>query len=161
MNPWWRKPPPVSPEIVEQITAVEIPVITEVNRLLAKREYAAAMRVAYPAAASDLARAFRVSFPTGMTHEEFLRTRTTPAMRHLPEFLERLYELYAPLRYGPPGAREDPEALVSILKSLYAARPMWRLFLQPKDGERSAVPTPPEPPTPEPVPEPPGSGASE
>jgi hypothetical protein len=158
MNPWWRKPPQVSTEIVEQITAVEIPVITEVNRLLAKGEYQAAMRVAYPTAASDLARAFRVPFPPGMTHEEFLRNRTTPAMRHLPEFLERLYDLYAPLRYGPPGAREDPEALVAILKSLYAARPMWRLYLQPKDGERPAASPPPAPPTPEPAP---GSAGSE
>ncbi|HEV2520350.1 MAG TPA: hypothetical protein VGX00_07015 [Thermoplasmata archaeon] len=143
MSPWWRKPQPVSTEIVEQITAVEIPVITEVNRRLAKKDYASAIRIAYPRASLDLARAFHVGFPPGMTHEEFLRTRMTPEMGHLPEFFQRFYELYAPLRYGPPGAWEDPAALVSILKSIYAPRPMWQLYLQPKDPETVAEPAAP------------------
>ena len=135
MSSWWKKPQPVSTEIVEQITAVEIPVITEVNRRIAKGDYDGAIRFAYPKAAEDLARAFRVAFPPGMTHEEFLRTQTTSAMGHLPEFFLRFYELYAPLRYGPPGAWQDPAALVTILKSIYAPRPMWQLYLQPKDPD--------------------------
>jgi hypothetical protein len=141
MNPWWRRPQPVSREIVEQITAVEIPVITEVNRRLAKGDYAGAMRHAYPRAAEDLARAFQVSFPPGMTHEEFLRTGTVSQMGHLPEFFQRFYKLYAPLRYGPAGAREEPATLVSLLKSIYAPRPMWQLYLQPKDLEAPAART--------------------
>ncbi|MGI0129161.1 MAG: hypothetical protein ACREEC_03275, partial [Thermoplasmata archaeon] len=123
MSPWWRKPEPVSREIVEQITAVEIPVITEVNRRLAKGDYDGAIRYAYPRATEDLARALQVSFPSGMTHEEFLRTISTSKIGHLPEFFQRFYGLYAPLRYGPPGAREEPAALVSLLKSIYAPRP--------------------------------------
>jgi hypothetical protein len=144
MNPWWRKPQPVTTEIVEQITAVEIPVITEVNRRLAKGDYSGAIRFAYPKASEDLARAFRIPFPAGMTHEEFLRTRTTTEMGHLPEFFERFYDLYSPLRYGPPGAREDPAQLVSLLKSIYAPRPMWQLYLQPKNPDRPrSRPSPP------------------
>ncbi|HEV2166683.1 MAG TPA: hypothetical protein VGS23_06910 [Thermoplasmata archaeon] len=154
MNPWWRKPQPVNTEIVEQITAVEIPVISEVNRRLAKGDYEGAIRIAYPKAARDLARAFRVPFPAGMTHEEFLRTQTTEAMGHLPEFFQRFYELYAPLRYGPPGAWQDPAALVTILKSIYAPRPMWQLYLQPKDPDHPRGKGAPaaEPPASEPQP---------
>jgi hypothetical protein len=154
MNPWWRKPQPVSREIVEQITAVEIPVITEVNRRLAKGDYGGAIRFAYPKAAEDLARAFQVSFPLGMTHEEFLRAAALPKMGHLPEFFQRFYDLYAPLRYGPPGAREEPATLVSLLKSIYAPRPMWQLYLQPKDLEahRSRTAATRADPAPEPAP---------
>jgi hypothetical protein len=133
MSPWWKKPEPVAPEVVEQIEAVEIPVITEVKRRFAKGDYAAALLEAYPKAANDLSRGFKIPFPAGMTHEEFLRTKTTPEMGHLPEFFHRFYALYAPLRYGPPGKFETPKELPGILESIYAHRAMWRLYLQPKE----------------------------
>jgi hypothetical protein len=154
MTPWWKKPEPVEPEVVEHIEAVEIPVITEVKRRFAKGDYAAALLEAYPKAANDLSRGFRIPFPAGMTHEEFLRTKVTPEMGHLPEFFRRFYDLYAPLRYGPPGKFETPKELPGILESIYAHKAMWRLYLQPKDESApphrraaSAAPSAPGAPT--------------
>jgi hypothetical protein len=140
MTSWWRKPEAVGPEIVEQVEPVEIPVITEVKRQLAQSDFRAAILHAYPVVASDLARAYSLPFPHGMTHEEFLRSSRTKKTGHLPEFLQRLYRLYAPIRYGPPGAPESPASLTELLKSIYGQPPMWRLYLAPRD-----LPPPEEP----------------
>ncbi len=144
MSPWWKKPDPVEPTVVEQIEAIEVPIITEVKARLAKGDYAGALRVSYPVAANDLAKAFQKTFPPGMTHEEFLRTRTTKEMGHLPEFFRRFYGLYAPLRYGPPGPVHDTGALTGILESIYANKAMWYLYLQSTEEGVVKVRTPEE-----------------
>ncbi|MCI4349149.1 MAG: hypothetical protein L3J93_02880 [Thermoplasmata archaeon] len=151
MTPWWKKPDTVEPEIVEQVEPVEIPVITEVKRQLAQSDFRSAILHAYPVVANDLSRAFAIPFPHGTTHEEFLRASRTKKTGHLPEFLQRLYRLYAPIRYGPPGAPESPASLTELLKSIYAQPPMWRLHLAPREAPPAEEPPtlevgPPAPP---------------
>lgn len=147
MTSWWRRPPPEPPSVIEHVEAVEIPVITEVKRRLAKGDYEGALLYAYPIAAEDLSKAFRAPFPPGMTHEEFLASTSGHELGHLPEFFRRFYDLYAPVRYGPPGHTAAPAALSGLLKSIYAQRPMWKLYLQPKhlppDGGTPAEAPPP------------------
>ncbi len=131
MASWWKKPEPPQTEVVEQIEAIEVPVVTEVKRRLAKGEVVDAIRYSYPKAAEDLARAFKQPFPPGMTHEEFLRRGSRSEMGHLPEFFRRFYEWYSPLRYGPTATTDvDSEALLGMLGSIYTHRAMWYLYLQ-------------------------------
>jgi hypothetical protein len=150
MSRWFRKPEAPPPEIVEQVEPVEIPVIIEVKRRLGRGDYRGAVRISYPRAVEDMAMAFNTPFPPHWTHEEFLRSLDEKTMGHLPEFLRLFYQVYAPIRYGPPATpiqyglthgpetarilspAEVPEVLQALLKSIYAQPPMWRLYISPK-----------------------------
>ena len=105
MTRWFAKSEPLPPEVVEKVEPLEIPVIIEVNRRLERGDYRAAVRLSYPVVASDCAKAFRIPFPPYWTHEEFLRSLETEKVGTLlPEFLGLFYQVYSPIRYGPPGA---------------------------------------------------------
>jgi hypothetical protein len=162
MSRWFSKPEPPPPEVVEQVEPLEIPVIIEVNRRLGRGDWRGAVRWSYPLVAADLAKAFNVPFPSYWTHEEFLRSLNEKTMGHLPEFLRKYYQIYAPVRYGAPGtpirygathgadaarilgASEVPDELMDLLKSIYAQAEMWRLYISlkvpPEDG--GALPPP-------------------
>jgi hypothetical protein len=123
--------PPTDPVVLDRIRAIEVPVLTEVKRRLGRQDLAGAVLYAYPAVVEDLARAYGVELPPGYSHEEILRRGFTSEMAPLADFFDRLYRLYAPVRYGgrsPPGTGED---LLELLQSLYAADPMWRLYVRP------------------------------
>jgi hypothetical protein len=113
----------------ERVRPVEVPVLTETKRLLGRDEVAGALEYAYPIVVRDLERAYGVAFPEGYTHEEIVLHGFTEEMRPLAEFFDRLYRLYAPVRYGhrpPPGSADD---VLELLQSLYSPLPMWRLYL--------------------------------
>ncbi len=139
--PRWRprtpEPPPV---VIERIEPVEIPILTETKRLVARGEYDRALREAYAQVITDVQRAYGQPFAPGWTTGEILARGTTEPMGHLREFLARLTELYAPLRFHPEGADRRPEELLEVLRSIYAARPMWRLYLEPRDDATPAAP---------------------
>ena len=159
MSRWFSKPEAPPPEIVEQVEPLEIPVIIEANRRLGRGDYLGAVRGSYPQVANDLAKAFNTPFPTYWTHEEFLRSLDEKTMGHLPEFLRLFYQIYAPVRYGPPGTpiryglmahgpdtgrvlapAEVPKTLMELLKSIYSQPPMWRLYISlkvPREGGAS------------------------
>jgi hypothetical protein len=164
MSRWFRKPEAPSPEIVEQVEPLEIPVIIEVNRRLGRGDYIGAVRMSYPQVAGDLAKAFNTPFPRYWTHEEFLRSLDDKTMGHLPEFLRLFYQVYAPIRYGPPGTpiryglmthgpeagrilapTEVPKVLAELLKSIYAQPPMWRLYVSLKQPPEDGGDAPPAP----------------
>jgi len=150
MSRWFRKPEAPPPEIVEQVEPVEIPVIIEVARRLEHGDPRGAVRYAFPRAIHDCSKAYQMPFPPSWTNEEFLRSLKEETMGHLPEFLKLFYQLYSPVRYGPPGTpvqyglprgpepprilppTELPEALSGLLKGIYAEPPMWRLYIAPK-----------------------------
>lgn len=140
MTPWWKRPEPLDREIVEQVEPVEIPVINEVKRRLAKGDVLGAIRHGFPVAADDLSRAYNIPLLPGHTYEEFLRRiRGHKELGHLPEHYRRFYQLYAPIRYGPPGTSApdgSPTALIDLLKAIYAERPMWQLYIAPRDSPR-------------------------
>jgi hypothetical protein len=124
---WWRRSR--EPAVRERVRAIEVPVLTETKRFLAREEVAPALRYAYPVVLRDLERAYGVTFPEGFTHEEIVARAFTEEMRPLADFLDGLYRLYAPVRYGnrpPPGSADE---VLELLQSLYSPERMWRLYL--------------------------------
>ncbi|HTT35417.1 MAG TPA: DUF4129 domain-containing protein [Thermoplasmata archaeon] len=132
MPRWSSKASEPAPTVIERVEPVEIPVLTETKRRLQRGEYDEAIRFACLQVVADLERAFGRPFPPGWTLSEVVERGRTDAMGHLPEFLERLAALYGPLRFGAPSPRRDPDALLALLQSIYAAGPMWRLYLEMK-----------------------------
>lgn len=129
-------------QVVERIRAVEVPVLTETKRRLGRGEVGAALRYAYPQVVADLQRAYRHPFAVGWTHEEILRFGFHPEMEPLREFFEALWRLYEPFRYGDRAPPPDGRQVLELLLSLYAAEPMWRLYLAPARAGGAHPPTP-------------------
>ncbi len=129
----WRRDPeaPVPPTVIERIRPVEVPILTEVKRRLGRDDLTGAVLYAYPQVVRDLGSAYGVEIPPGYSHAEIVTKCVTEAMAPSIDFFERLYRLYAPVRYGnraPPGSGDD---LMELLQSLYGAEPMWRLYVAP------------------------------
>jgi hypothetical protein len=135
--------------VVDRIRAVEVPVVTEAKRYVVRGEVGAALRYAYPKVVEDLSRAYGTELPEGYSHEELLARSFTPEMAPLVDFFHRLYVLYAPARFGDGAPAESGDEALGLLQSLYAAEPMWRLYVTPGDGASPVVVAPPAP---EPVP---------
>jgi hypothetical protein len=125
----FRRPDPTPPVILDRIRPVEVPVLTEVKRRLGRDDVAGALLYAYPKVVDDLGRAYDVAFPEGYSHEEILTRRFNEAMAPMAEFFDRLYRLYAPVRFGgraPPGTAD---VVLELVQSLYSPEPMWRLYV--------------------------------
>ncbi|HYK92605.1 MAG TPA: DUF4129 domain-containing protein [Thermoplasmata archaeon] len=149
MTRWFSKEPEKPVEVVERLIPVEIPILTETKRRLARQEYEEALRSAYGQVVGDLQRAFGTPFPTGWTNREILERGRVEGWEHLPDFLQRLTDLYTPMRFGGRPESSDPELLLGLLQSIYAARPMWRLYVQdrPGAGTSSRLPAGPRAPS--------------
>jgi hypothetical protein len=118
---------PVRPR--DLIRPVEVPVLTELKRRLARDDVTSALEFAYPKVVEDLQRAYRTEFPPGFSHQDIVERGFTPAMRPYQVFFDRLYALYAPIRYGgraPPGSGDE---VLELLQSLYSPEPMWALYV--------------------------------
>ncbi|MCI4320733.1 MAG: hypothetical protein L3K05_00275 [Thermoplasmata archaeon] len=125
----FRRSDPATTVVRDRIRTVEVPVLTEVKRRLGRDDVSGALLYAYPKVLEDLVRAYGAEFPEGFAHEEILRQGFTEAMAPLSEFFDRLYRLYAPVRYGRRLPPESAPEVLEIVKSLYSAEPMWRLYL--------------------------------
>jgi hypothetical protein len=135
----WRRKAQV---VVNPMKPIEVPVLTETKRLLARREYEKAVLYAYPAVLLDVERAYGVQFSPNWTHEEVLVHGMRPGMERLPEFLLVLYRLYEPVRYGR-NVPAQGDSLVGALQSIYSHRPMWELYKELLlSGNPSASPDP-------------------
>ena len=139
MRRWFTKEEERPVEVVERVIPVEIPILTETKRRLARGEYSEALRGAYLQVVEDLQRAFGTRFPAGWTTGEILERGPIADWGHLPEFLQRLTDLYTPLRFGAKPTPGDSDELVELLHSIYAARPMWRLYLEPREVDRGVA----------------------
>ena len=150
MARWGGKSPERPVEVIERIEPIEIPIITETKRHLGRGEYEEALRAAYAQVVADLQRAYGTEFPPGWTSGEILDRGRSEAWGHLPDFVRRLTDLYTPLRFGGAAPARDPDGLVALLQSIYAARPMWRLYAERRDDGAAAGPAPPvtDPPPP-------------
>jgi hypothetical protein len=127
-----RSGPPVETEIVASVEAVEIPVIIEAKRRVARGEYRAAILEAFPTAVKDLERALPQPFPPGWTIEEILARGIPAKHRRLGEYLAELHGMYAPLRFGGATGPVNPTRIVDLLQGFYSDRLLWQLYLQPK-----------------------------
>lgn len=139
MARWLSKEPERPVEVIERIEPVEIPIITETKRRLARGEYAPALQGAYDQVLLDLQRAYGQRFPPGWTNGEILDRGSAESWGHLPDFLRRLTDLYMPFRFGGQAPSGDPETLLGLLQSIYAARPMWRLYVEPRQERPTSV----------------------
>ena len=117
--------------VAERIRPLEVPVLTEAKRRVALGEVGEALRRAYPQVLRDLARAYDIEIPSGYSHEEIVALSFTEPMQPQRVFFDQLYRLYAPARFGLPRPADGGEQLIELLRSLYAAEPMWRLYLHP------------------------------
>ena len=141
MTHWWqRREEAAPPTIVERVVPVEIPVLTETKRRLARGDYENALRLAYACVVDDLQRAYGRPFPPGWTHGEIVERGGDENWGHLPDFVRRLTDLYTPLRFGGDAQVRQPELLLELLQSIYAARPMWRLYLEPRTDPTPETP---------------------
>lgn len=121
------EPPPVV--VVDRIRPVEVPILTEVKRRLGRNDVAGALLYAYPKIVEDLGRAYGVDFPEGFSHEEILTKRFNAEMAPMAEFFDRLYRLYAPVRFGRHPTPHSADIVLELVQSLYSPEPMWRLYV--------------------------------
>lgn len=112
-----------------RIRRLEVPPLTEAKSRIAEGEVARALLEAYPRVLADLGRAYHLEIPDGFTHDEIRGRSFTEGMRPLRPFFDELYQLYAPVRFGDRPADGAGPHLLELLHSLYAADPMWQLYL--------------------------------
>jgi hypothetical protein len=112
--------------IAHSIIPIEVPVISETKRLWGIGRSADAIRFAYLHALDDLQRAFHTEFSPTWTQEEIQVHGMRPEMGRLPDFLQLLYRLYEPVRFG--GRVPATGNPVELLQSIYAHAEMWQLY---------------------------------
>lgn len=120
---------PVRPVYVQGVAPVEVPVITETRRRIGRGDYTGAIRYAFPSALRDAERAYGLHFPPELTNGEILAGGFPAERAEVAELFGQLYRLYEPARYGD-ARTTDPETFLGLLKSIYADRPMWSLYIE-------------------------------
>lgn len=106
------------------------PIITEVRHDLVVGAYDEAVRRAYLGALADAKRAYNLQFPAGWTHPEILAHGFPASSGDLAVSFRRLYDLYRPIRYGPPRTHRTKEPVVELLQDIYGRVPMWSLYVE-------------------------------
>lgn len=104
------------------------PLISEVRHDLVVGAYDEAVRRAYRGALDDARRAYNLQFPAGWTHPEILAHGFPASTGDIAVSFRRLYDLYRPIRYGPPQAHHSPEPVIELLQDIYGRVPMWTLY---------------------------------
>ncbi|MCI4336228.1 MAG: hypothetical protein L3K17_03400 [Thermoplasmata archaeon] len=117
------------------------PLIAEVRHDLVVGAYDEAVRRAYLGALDDARRAYSLSFPVGWTHPEILSHGFPASTGDLPDSFRRLYDLYRPIRYGPPQSHRTPEPVIELLQDIYGRVPMWTLYRDPQPRADGAGPS--------------------
>jgi len=96
----------------------EIPVISEVRRMLETGESARAILVGFETAIRDFEATFGFEPPLNWTYSDIFRFGVRPDMGYAPVLLARLYRVYEPVRYGK--TRNVPAGdVVETLRQLY------------------------------------------
>ena len=96
----------------------EVPVVAEVQRLLAAGAREHAVLVGFETVMRDVQLAFALEIPPYWTYRAVLGQGVRSDMGYLPALLARLYAVYEPVRYGPVGDQLEGE-LVSLLRLIY------------------------------------------
>lgn len=120
------------------VAAGRLPLIREVRRWAYAGSYRQAVLLAYPTALRDADRGLRLPSAPGLTHPECLQRIEQAGEGRLAGSLTKLYELYRPVRYGPPSwetTSANVDDVVDILQDIYGHAAMW---LTGARGARSA-----------------------
>lgn len=115
------------------------PLINEVRHDLVVGAYDEAIRRAYRGALDDARRAYNLQFPAGWTHPEILAHGFPTSTGDLAVSFRRLYDLYRPIRYGPPQAHHSPEPVIELLQDIYGRVPMWTLYSEPPPATETSA----------------------
>ncbi len=120
--------PPPAPVVVERMSLVEVPVLTETKKRVARGETGAAVVFGFTQAIADVSRAYGIAFPPELTPLEFIRWAMGPQtpLAQQREIYERAYAIYEPVRYW--GAAGNGPEFIEALTSIYAAPEMARLY---------------------------------
>jgi hypothetical protein len=78
----------------------DVPVLREIDRHIARSDYAAAVLAAFPLVMKDVERAFGTPFPSHWTARDVLAHGLRSDVGNLPTLLFQLYTLYEPIRFG-------------------------------------------------------------
>lgn len=76
--------------------------IEEVEKFLARADFAGAARAAFPLVMIDVRAVYGLSFPPHWTARDVLAHGLRADMGRLPDLLFQLYSIYEPVRYGLP-----------------------------------------------------------
>lgn len=115
--------------------------VAEVDRRMGIGDYAGAVGTAFLGVVADLERAYGLRIPPSWTDRDVVVHGLRTDMGQLPDLVLRLYELYEPVRYGPPRdwPHGDPAAL---LREIYGQTSLRSLTT----GTHRLVVTPAPPP---------------
>jgi hypothetical protein len=101
--------------------------IDQVKVRLNAGDYPGGVQRAYLGALDDLQRTYGIVVPPGRTNAEILEANLSGRPAQAVEVLRRLYDVYRPLRYGPPGRKYEREPIVELLRDLYGNFALWEL----------------------------------
>jgi len=106
--------------------------LREVDKYLAKSEYAKAVLTAFPLVMNDVQRAFGTTFPAHWTARDVLAHGLRPDSGNLPSLLYALYRLYEPVRFG-----KESDWTAGDLRGI-----VQRIYAETAVGKRRAPPAP-------------------
>jgi hypothetical protein len=112
----------------------QLPLIREVQRWSAEGSYREAVSLAYTTAVREAELALRLTPAPGLTHPERLQQILDAGHVELARSLYRLYEIYRPIRYGPPAwgtTTAAVEDVIDLLQDVYGQGPMWHQVMGP------------------------------
>jgi hypothetical protein len=132
-----RKPKGAPPPAPRRAPTDRGPVAAAVTPLVNTRQHSAAIRLAYSRVLEDVQRAYEVTLAPGWTLPEFVARGLDARSEGLGEPLLKLYALYRPVRFGPPGTEGDSETLLELLDQIYGQRALFELYFR---GRRPAAP---------------------
>jgi len=114
----------------------EIPLLTAIQLDLQAGHYDEAVCRAYQTALRDVIDACHLDFPLGWTNEEIL-DRGFSEHEKVRAKLRRMYDVYAPIRFGPPDPGRIQHPIEDLVVYLYAD---WDLYLRSRN-DRGSSPT--------------------
>lgn len=125
-GPTASTPPKGTPGSGAPLEARPPPILARVDALLHAGQDAEAIRVAYNTVEGDIRRAFGLKLPAQWTHRELLEKYLRRDMGYLTTLLPRLYAIFEPVRYGPPGPASSA-GLMETLRAIYNEPALRRL----------------------------------
>ena len=117
--------------------------LTEVKRRLGRGDVEGGAPLRLPEGRrGPRTRVRRATFPEGFSHEEILDAPVQRGDGADGRVLRPAVPLYAPVRFGGRAPTGGSDVVLELVQSLYAAEPMWRLYVTPYSPEPATTTSP-------------------